>query len=77
MGLLFGFILLWTRNLWVTVLVHSVYDILATLSWYYFEFIVEMAALILFPIYLVLMAIENNQRIKKSIEAVVTEEIAN
>lgn len=77
MGLLFGFILLWTRNLWVTVMVHSVYDILATLSWYYFEFIVEMAALILMPIYLVLMAIEKNQQLKKSIETVVSEEIAN
>ncbi|TDL73752.1 CPBP family intramembrane metalloprotease [Rhodococcus qingshengii] len=77
MGLLFGFILLWTRNLWMTVLVHSVYDILATLSWYYYEFIVEMAAMVLLPIYLVLMAVENNQQLKKSIETVVSEEIAN
>ncbi|WHZ02394.1 CPBP family intramembrane metalloprotease [Neobacillus sp. YX16] len=77
MGLLFGLILLWTRNLWVTVLVHSVYDILATLSWYYFEFIVELAALILLPIYLVLKAIEMNQKMKKSTEVVITEEIAN
>lgn len=76
MGLLFGLILLWTRNLWVTVLVHSVYDILATLSWYYFEFIVEFAALILLPIYLILMAKEN-QKIKKSSEMVVSEDIAN
>jgi membrane protease YdiL (CAAX protease family) len=77
MGLLFGFILLWTRNLWMTVLVHSVYDILATLSWYYYEFIVEMAAMVLLPIYLVLMAVEKNQQLKKSIETVVSEEIAN
>jgi membrane protease YdiL (CAAX protease family) len=77
MGLLFGLILLWTRNLWVTVLVHSVYDILATLSWYYFEFIVELAALILLPIYLVLMAIEKKQQLKNSSEIVVSEEIAN
>lgn len=76
MGFLFGLILLWTRNLWVTVLVHSVYDILATLSWYYFEFIVEFAALILLPIYLILMAKEN-QKIKKSSEMVVSEDIAN
>ncbi|WP_419955625.1 lysostaphin resistance A-like protein [Neobacillus niacini] len=65
MGLLFGFILLWTRNLWVTVLVHSVYDILATLSWYYVEFILEITALILLPIYLILMAI-GNQKVKRS-----------
>jgi membrane protease YdiL (CAAX protease family) len=77
MGLLFGFILLWTRNLWMTVLVHSVYDILATLSWYYYDFIVEMAAMVLLPIYLVLMAVEKNQQLKKSIETVVSEEIAN
>lgn len=76
MGLLFGLILLWTRNLWVTVLVHSVYDILATLSWYYFEFIVEITALILLPIYLILMAIEN-QKVKKSSEIVVSEDIAH
>jgi membrane protease YdiL (CAAX protease family) len=72
MGLLFGLILLWTRNLWVTVLVHSIYDILATLSWYYFEFIVEIAAMILLPIYLILMRVEG----KKSIELVVSEDIA-
>ncbi|WHY00011.1 CPBP family intramembrane glutamic endopeptidase [Neobacillus sp. DY30] len=72
MGLLFGLILLWTRNLWVTVLVHSVYDILATLSWYYFEFIVEIFALLLLPIYMILTTIEK----KKSVEIVVSEDIA-
>lgn len=77
MGLLFGIILLWTRNLWMTVLVHSIYDILATLSWYYFEFIFEVTAMILLPIYLVLMAIEKNQQMKKSMEMVESEEIAN
>ncbi|NWQ39510.1 CPBP family intramembrane metalloprotease [Bacillus sp. EB106-08-02-XG196] len=77
MGFLFGLILLWTRNLWVTVIVHSVYDILATLSWYYFDFIVEIIALILVPIYLVILAIERNQQTKKPIEPVVQEEIAN
>ena len=76
MGLLFGLILLWTRNLWLTVLVHSIYDIMATLSWYYFEYIVEISALILLPIYLLIMAIEKNQQMKKSIEIVVPEEIA-
>jgi membrane protease YdiL (CAAX protease family) len=77
MGLLFGLILLSTRNLWVTVLVHSVYDILATLSWYYFEFIVEMAGLILIPIYLILMTIDKNQQGKKSSTIMVSEDIAN
>lgn len=41
MGLLFGLILLWTRNLWLTVIVHAVYDITATLSWYYIDYAVE------------------------------------
>lgn len=77
MGLLFGLILLWTRNLWLTVLVHSVYDILATLSWYYFEFIVEVIALLLIPVYLVLLAIERKQQTETPIEHVVSEEIAN
>ncbi|MFP7297217.1 CPBP family intramembrane glutamic endopeptidase [Neobacillus niacini] len=76
MGLLFGLILLWTRNLWVTVVVHSVYDILATLSWYYFEFIVELAALILVPIYLILKSIDLNQSMKNSKEVIITD-IAN
>lgn len=73
MGLLFGLILLWTRNLWVTVLVHSVYDILATLSWYYFELIVEITALILLPIYLILMTVEK----KRSLEMMLSKDIAN
>lgn len=76
MGLLFGIILLWTRNLWLTVLVHSVYDILATLSWYYFDYIVEWTALILLPVYLVLIAIEKKQQMNKPVEIVVSEEIA-
>ncbi|MDQ1000789.1 membrane protease YdiL (CAAX protease family) [Neobacillus niacini] len=74
MGFLFGLILLWTRNLWVTVLVHSIYDILATLSWYYFEFIVEITAMILLPIYLILVVVEKNQ---KTSNIVVSEDIAN
>ena len=41
MGFLFGMILLWTRNLWLTVIVHAVYDITATLSWYYIDYAVE------------------------------------
>ncbi|SFB20813.1 CAAX protease self-immunity [Bacillus sp. cl95] len=37
LGFLFGVLLLWTRNLWLLVIVHSVYDITATLSNYYYE----------------------------------------
>lgn len=45
MGFLFGVILLWTRNLWLTVIVHALYDITATLSWYYIDYAVEFFTL--------------------------------
>lgn len=37
MGLILGLLLLWTRNLWLLIAVHSMYDILMTTQWYYFE----------------------------------------
>jgi membrane protease YdiL (CAAX protease family) len=62
MGLIFGLILLWTRNLWITVVVHSVYDITATLSWYYFQFTVEVFALIVLLVHVILFSLEKRQR---------------
>ncbi|MDQ1144308.1 membrane protease YdiL (CAAX protease family) [Bacillus sp. SORGH_AS 510] len=72
MGLLFGIILLWTRNLWVTVLVHSLYDITATLSWYYIDYAVEYFALGCFILYLILFTLEKLQqkRVRKEMGAV-------
>ena len=72
MGLLFGLILLWTRNLWVTVLVHSIYDITATLSWYYIDYAVEFFALGCLALHIILFTIEKIQqrRIKKKIGAI-------
>ncbi|MDR6121563.1 membrane protease YdiL (CAAX protease family) [Bacillus sp. SLBN-46] len=72
MGLLFGLILLWTRNLWVTVLVHSLYDITATLSWYYIDYAVEFFALGCLALHIILITIEKIQqrRLKKEIDAV-------
>ncbi len=75
MGLLFGLILLWTRNLWLTVLVHAIYDIMATLSWYYVEFIVEIAAMIMLPLYLLLMTVERNRQKKQTFETLISDEI--
>ncbi|WHY85462.1 CPBP family intramembrane metalloprotease [Neobacillus novalis] len=72
MGLLFGLILLWTRNLWVTVLVHSLYDITATLSWYYVEYAVELFALAVFVVHLFLFTLEkvNQRRLNREMETI-------
>jgi membrane protease YdiL (CAAX protease family) len=72
MGLLFGLILLWTRNLWVTVFVHSIYDITATLSWYYIDYAVEFFALGCFVLHMILFTIEKikKRRITKEMGAV-------
>jgi membrane protease YdiL (CAAX protease family) len=37
MGLLFALLLLWSKSLWTCVLVHSLYDVMATLSYHYLE----------------------------------------
>ncbi|MCL6574205.1 MAG: CPBP family intramembrane metalloprotease [Bacillus sp. (in: Bacteria)] len=67
MGFLFGIILLWTRNLWVTVLVHALYDITATLSWYYIEYAVELFTLGVLVVHLLLLTLENiaQRRLKR------------
>jgi membrane protease YdiL (CAAX protease family) len=67
LGLLFGIILLWTRNLWVTVLVHALYDITATLSWYYIEYAVELFTLGVLVVHLFLLMLENiaQRRLKR------------
>ncbi|CAH2717289.1 hypothetical protein BACCIP111895_04480 [Neobacillus rhizosphaerae] len=72
MGLLFGVILLWTRNLWVTVLVHALYDITATLSWYYVEYAVELFALAILVVHLILFTLEkmHQRRLKRQMEKV-------
>ncbi|WP_223592237.1 CPBP family glutamic-type intramembrane protease [Neobacillus bataviensis] len=58
MGLLLGLILLWTRSLWLTVIVHSLYDITATLSWYYIDYAVEFFALVVLFVHVVLFSLE-------------------
>jgi hypothetical protein len=71
MGFLFGLILLWTRNLWVTVLVHALYDIMATLSWYYIDYAVELFALVVLGVHLCLLTTEklNQRRLKEQLSA--------
>ncbi|EKN71501.1 hypothetical protein BABA_01330 [Neobacillus bataviensis LMG 21833] len=70
MGLIFGLILLWTRNLWVTVLVHALYDITATLSWYYIDYAVELFALAILVVHVILFTLEkvNQSRLKHQLE---------
>lgn len=58
MGLVFGLILLWTRSLWITVLVHSLYDIFATLSWFYLDNAMELMALVVLVVHVILLFIE-------------------
>jgi membrane protease YdiL (CAAX protease family) len=58
MGFLFGIILLWTRNLWLTVMVHALYDITATLSWYYIDYAVEYITLGILLVHLFLLTVE-------------------
>jgi membrane protease YdiL (CAAX protease family) len=58
MGFLFGIILLWTRNLWLTVIVHAVYDITATLSWYYIDYAVEYFTLAVIMVHVCLFILE-------------------
>jgi membrane protease YdiL (CAAX protease family) len=76
MGLLFCIILLWTRNLWVTVLVHSLYDVTATLSWYYIDYGLELFALGVLVVHLLLFTLEKiaQRRLKRQIG---TNELAN
>ncbi|WP_042462553.1 CPBP family intramembrane glutamic endopeptidase [Neobacillus dielmonensis] len=62
MGFLFGIILLWTRNLWVTVLIHSFYDITATLSWYYFDYAVELFGLLVMIIHIIMFSWDKSRQ---------------
>ncbi|KAA0546583.1 CPBP family intramembrane metalloprotease [Bacillus sp. BGMRC 2118] len=36
-GLVLGILLLWTRNLWLLILVHALHNVLTSISWYYVE----------------------------------------
>ncbi|WP_059171893.1 CPBP family glutamic-type intramembrane protease [Bacillus sp. FJAT-27445] len=64
MGLILGLLLLWTRNLWLLIAVHSVYDILMTIQWYYFEW----AALLFSGVLILAWAIETGTRKKAAFQ---------
>ncbi|QOR66438.1 CPBP family intramembrane metalloprotease [Cytobacillus suaedae] len=50
-GLVLGSLLLWAKNLWILVAVHSLYDVLVTISWYYFNLALEVTIILLLIIY--------------------------
>jgi membrane protease YdiL (CAAX protease family) len=79
MGFLFGIILLWTRNLWLTVIVHAVYDITATLSWYYIDSAVEYFTLGVVIVHLSLWTLEklNQNRLKRQMVTEQEEQMLN
>ncbi|RHW37235.1 CPBP family intramembrane metalloprotease [Neobacillus notoginsengisoli] len=58
LGLILGLLLLWTRNLWLLIAVHAIYDIFMSIEWYYFEF----SSLIFAGLLLLAWAIETATR---------------
>lgn len=61
MGFLFGILLLWTRNLWVMVFVHAIYDISATISWNYFAYALDVAAFIVLIFHVIFLIFEKRR----------------
>jgi membrane protease YdiL (CAAX protease family) len=41
-GVILGYLLIYTRNLWLLVLVHGLYNVLKTMGWTYFEWATEV-----------------------------------
>jgi len=68
MGLLFGIILLWTRSLWLAVMIHAIYDMTATLSWYYIDYAVELFAVVVFIVFVILLLVEKTHQIQRRYE---------
>lgn len=66
MGLLLGVLLLWSRNLWMLVAVHAIYDIVVTLGYYYFEYAPLLFAGVVVLVNLILQVVENQNSIVNS-----------
>ena len=47
MGLILGYLLISTKNLWLLVFIHGLYNVLATISWHYFALSLEVFVLII------------------------------
>ncbi|MCA1032051.1 CPBP family intramembrane metalloprotease [Bacillus timonensis] len=63
-GAVFAVLLLWTRNLWMLVLTHALYDVLVTISWFYFDIMLEATAILLLLISAVLYIINEKKEQK-------------
>lgn len=50
MGLILGYLLISTRNLWLLVFIHGLYNVLATISWHYMTFSLELFVLLILTI---------------------------
>lgn len=50
MGLILGYLLISTRNLWLLVFIHGLYNVLATISWHYMTFSLELFILLILTI---------------------------
>jgi hypothetical protein len=70
MGFLFGILLLWTRHLWIMVFVHALYDIMATLSWYYFDYALEAMALLALILHVTFLIMEKRKTTYAPVEEV-------
>ena len=70
MGFLFGVLLLWTRHLWVMVLVHALYDIMATISWYYYDYALEAMALLALIFHVIFFILEKRKTAPAALEEV-------
>ena len=47
MGLILGYLLISTRNLWLLVFIHGLYNVLATISWHYMTLSLELFVLLI------------------------------
>jgi hypothetical protein len=47
MGVILGYLLISTRNLWILILVHGLYNVFTTMGWTYFEWTTEVFVVLL------------------------------
>jgi hypothetical protein len=47
MGLILGYLLIKTRNIWLMIVVHGLYNVLTSLSWTYFDWTAEVFVVLL------------------------------
>jgi hypothetical protein len=60
-GLVFGYLMITIRNLWLLVFVHGLYNVLTTMTWSYFEWTTEGFVLVILLVNMVWMVIEKNR----------------